>query len=74
MIVAPMMNISDKYLLEKMKLGIPPTYSKEDREKEEELTRIGRALEKSPNVTIFVNSYQICVDVQNGKHFKELNI
>lgn len=70
-IIAPKTTISDQYLLEKMKIGIPPTYTKQEREKEEELERVGRALQNSPNVTLFVKQYQVCVDAERGRHYKE---
>ena len=69
-----MATVSDKYILEKMKIGIPPTYTKEEREKEEEIERVGRALQYAQNVTLFVHSYQIRVDVQRAKNFIDSNI
>ena len=57
-----------------MKVGIAPTYTKEEREKEEEIERVGRALQYTPNVTLFVQSYQIRLDVQREKNFIDSNI
>ena len=69
-----MATVSDKYILEKMKIGIPPTYTKEEREKEEEIERVGRALQYAPNVTLFVHSYQIRLDVERAKNFVDWNM